>query len=420
MRILRMNEAEKKVRVPRVKGVELVLSEDFLDVCQKINKSALTPGGCQFTQKGHVIADAFLAIGKQKSDAGEFTVSMVDVTTKDDVVSFTQPSNIYPLLRKNPVYGSYTRSKNWMEAGGTYDYSTVRQNPWLSGHHHLPPLWDVGEKEVWTKNRGEMGIVRFVSRIAFPEQFPLNVPADRERGGGKPIQSGLDYREKVKSGKIPKAEDVQSFADAFTAVMKVKNDIFSSFAIVGGKDLVKWYNSSNYEPGGGSLHGSCMRSARWLEVYEKNPTSVRMLVMFNKKRDKIQGRALVWNVKTDKGEDRIFLDRVYIIKESDQELFFKYAQREGWLRKSRQTAGNVAMVDGRTEQCVNVTLTAKIRRIAYKDVPYLDTMRTFNINDFTLSNKNQLTGEYTMSSTGGGTGGIPWNRAKDLEKEQKG
>lgn len=136
------------------------------------------------------------------------------------------------------------------------------------------------------------------------------------------------------------------------------------FKIVKGKEIVDWYQESKSAPGGGSLNNSCMRNARFLEIYETNTDIISMLILVNKE-NQLLGRALLWNLSEP--EDKILLDRIYTVNDSDVNKFINYAIENDFIYKSVQSYGeNFANYNGHLE--------VQINKGEYKYYPYMDTM----------------------------------------------
>jgi hypothetical protein len=110
------------------------------------------------------------------------------------------------------------------------------------------------------------------------------------------------------------------------------NDVFSRFEIVEGDDLGFWYHRRNYEfPHQGTLGGSCQAvgNLHWLEIYIKNPQTVKLLMLKSENFDnKIIGRALLWTLD----DGRQVMDSIYTSKDSDRNVFIEYGNAKGYLQ----------------------------------------------------------------------------------------
>lgn len=184
----------------------------------------------------------------------------------------------------------------------------------------------------------------------------------------------------------PKAVD--SFVNAYKAEIAA-TQIYNRFQLVSGEDIRYWYAASNYysdpSSGGGQLGQSCMRydgkvignrenCQPFFDIYVENPEKCKMLILTHLS-GKLLGRAIVWG-PLRKPIDKIFMDRIYTVKQSDVELFKKYANEKGWIYKYNQDAHDGSyMEDGnRTQKSIAVALTPK----EYKYYPYMDTLKYYN------------------------------------------
>lgn len=202
-------------------------------------------------------------------------------------------------------------------------------------------------------------------------------------------------------------KQVEDFVNKFkTEFDTIKNDVFRKFKLVSGEDIKKYYNENSYEkPAKGSLWNSCMRYNKcgdYLDIYVKNTNQISMLVLFDKTKDKIKGRALVWKLDNPKkdGVGRIFLDRIYVRDDADVYLFIEYAKKNGWLYKLHQ---NNMPEDIYGDE---IKLDVKLENSDFDYYPYLDTL-AYKITKedttlFTNYNIKNIKYIHTMRSTEGG------------------
>ncbi len=117
---------------------------------------------------------------------------------------------------------------------------------------------------------------------------------------------------------------ISLFKSAHNAIVTNK----STFKIVKGDEIGKWYNEDSYQEGTGQLNKSCMRDKMdRLSVYYTNPDKINMLILLNED-DKLVGRALVW--KVDEPEGVTYMDRIYTVYSEDVHRFEDYARQHGW------------------------------------------------------------------------------------------
>lgn len=207
--------------------------------------------------------------------------------------------------------------------------------------------------------------------------------------------------------------------------------IYDRFKLVSGEEIRFWYAESNYSRenlGGGQnaggLLGSCMRydgkngdknTQNYLNIYCENtedaitkPTqgSCHLLILTDGNK-KLIGRAIVWkNLRKPIGET--FMDRIYTIKQSDVELFKKYATEQKWLYKYNQAANDSTYVQNgnRIEKALAISLKEK----EYRHYPYMDTLKYYTPASGRLGSTAgyEIEGfrRYKLESTGGGANGV--------------
>ena len=183
-------------------------------------------------------------------------------------------------------------------------------------------------KKLWTTNRNPLKIGRLINSL-----LPL---------------TGQSFSDSEK----------EKFVSEWKSVLGVMNDAFSKFDIVEGGKLVHFYHVDNYEDAKGTLGNSCMSEASedMLAIYSDNPQVCKLVIKYSDngsivdgkyKSSKIVARALLWT--TTNGEK--FLDRVYTIDASDEELFKKYAETNGWWCKNSQNSSQNFTAQKGAEYC---------------------------------------------------------------------
>lgn len=172
---------------------------------------------------------------------------------------------------------------------------------------------------------------------------------------------------------------IQKFGNAYQAEIAALF-IFDNFRLVKGEEIRKYYHENSYAiqgQGGGGLAGSCMRHPAcqsFFDIYVMNPEKCNLLVLLDNN-GKLLGRALVW-IGLRKPTDKTFMDRIYVGKQTDEELFKKYAIERGWLYKYQQSARDPGYVeDG---QLVKKSIAIALTPRSYKQYPYMDTMKYYN------------------------------------------
>ena len=241
--------------------------------------------------------------------------------------------------------------------------------------------------EIWTKHRTSTTIGKVVNKL-FPSKYkPNGVPG----------------------------EDIESFANLVKLERTKLENAFERFRIVDGKDIVKYYNSNTYDDRadyGSNLGSSCMRYSRcenYIEFYAKNPGVKLVILMSDEEdqKDRITGRALLWDIEYIDSEpvDRKFMDRIYVIFDSDTALFKEYAKKNGWLYKSRQTMCDDEKIHDTLDDSDN-SMELETPRCFREtgEYPYMDTMKYYNYDRRFLTNRNDDNGDtiYFLEDTGGG------------------
>lgn len=211
------------------------------------------------------------------------------------------------------------------------------------------------------------------------------------------------------TGKTYTDSEKEKFVSEWKSILGVMNNAFSKFGVVERGQLIHFYHVDNYEEAEGTLGNSCMSEAdsSWLEIYADNPEVCKMVVKWSDKgqivdgvfkSNKIVGRALLWT--TTSGD--IFMDRIYTIDSSDEELFKKYAEANGWwAKKAQNSSQNFTAVRG--SESKNPTYVVQLKRSYNDEYPYLDTLCYLNDNSGKLSNyQSEVYANKLLNDTGGG------------------
>ena len=363
----------------KIREVELVLSPRMIKTLKEMN---------------HQIAEDLLS-KHFESDEPEFKATFVDLGSEPGKVSYVMANKVPEVVEPDIVHGDYHREEPGTDElgrkvfkGGYYDYIQMYKNPWISDIGHLISLHDQQfkskEHPVWKKNRVENTAIRFV-KLLFPDKYKLNVT-----------------REEL--SKQDKPSDLESFQNMFKAVVEANSKIIVK---VNGQDIIKYYNKDNYHINSGNLGSSCMNDpgkGKYLKMYSLNPSVVEMLVLYPEDiRDKIIGRALLWKLPNG----RLFMDRVYVAKDSDEYMFVEYAKAKGYIYKSSQTYGwDYDFIDGKTGNRERHYFDIQLENTEFEYVPYLDTFQFYHKENGIISNNGRDIrhgeGWYICTDTGGG------------------
>jgi 6-pyruvoyl-tetrahydropterin synthase len=186
------------------------------------------------------------------------------------------------------------------------------------------------------------------------------------------------------------------------------------FKLVNEYEIGFWYNQSNYAEISGSLGNSCMRekSESFFNLYNDNKDVCSMLILLDEE-NKLIGRALVWKLNlhhhTKAPKELYFMDRQYVIDETDVERFRQYADEQGWAYKTKNSHSSLYDV---TYKGVNqsIAMEVQIEGGNYKNYPYMDTFKKYDPDTGILYNNdseedsgglyilNSTTGDYTEIS----------------------
>lgn len=184
-----------------------------------------------------------------------------------------------------------------------------------------------------------------------------------------------------------KQQEIENFVNLYKSEYKnsLKN---TSFKIVDGEDIIKYYHGRRYYQGNGPLNKSCMRHdncLKFLELYKMNPDKIKMVVLLDNERDLLKGRALLW--KLDVPKDMWLLDRIYTTTDSDVFLFKKYAEKNGWLYKENQTFDCVNVIENKEKKFIEMRIWINDDNFLF--FPYIDTLLYYNKREKYLTNSEK-------------------------------
>lgn len=235
--------------------------------------------------------------------------TLIDKTDKNDMISYVQSSRFY---REHP-----DQKEDLPKMGR---YSDIVKN-----------------SKFWTSGRTpEYGIGRWVRHI-YKDVL------------GAPIENDNSF-----------TASLEAFVNAYKSTHDSMFSTGDEFELVKGEDIRHWYLVDNYLEESGQLGNSCMRYAmcqEFLDIYVNNPESCQLLILKSAKDpEKIIGRALVWTLHDGPGvAGRLFMDRVYTIKDSDRIRFQEYAKKN-------------QILTGATS-----AYKIKVKEGGYEHYPYMDT-----------------------------------------------
>ena len=210
-----------------------------------------------------------------------------------------------------------------------------------------------------------------------------------------------------------KLDDLETFQSMYTATVDENSKKIEE---VKGPDIEYWYSNERYLEVKGTLGGSCMsypERNKYMSFYSLNPEKVSLLVLYPEgRRDKIIGRAMLWNIdeiNDEKVEGVKFMDRIYTSSQADEELFIMYAKKNGYYYKSSQSYGFYPTVKPNGEQ-ENMKLSVYINSIGYQYYPYVDTLTYYIKKDNKLINRiDDSERDKEIGTMTSQSGGISWN-----------
>ena len=181
----------------------------------------------------------------------------------------------------------------------------------------------------------------------------------------------------------------------FINQIKAARTTSASFEVVTGEDIAKYYLWSSYDDtsfDGSPLGDSCMQydvCQAYIDFYVEND-GVSLLILRSDD-DKIQGRALLWNLSEVDGQkvNGKFLDWVYYTWEYQILLFQNYAKERGWYHIRQNRTWHASDIwDPHSSAYAERQLKTvhNFHPSAEGLFPYVDTMKYFYVERGFLSN----------------------------------
>jgi len=185
-------------------------------------------------------------------------------------------------------------------------------------------------------------------------------------------------------------KDVEDFVNRFIALYKLS--LGTTFKILQGKDIIKAYDKNNYSSIKGidnELFKSCMsnRDTKFFDIYTQN-SACSILVAYTDDGE-IYGRGLLWNAEF-KGEPIKILDRVYTLKESDEQIFRQWAKDNGYICRKKnnncneENAHRFINTDGQEIDIMGAIV--RLQKSLFAKYPYLDTFKFVSRKENVSSN----------------------------------
>lgn len=192
-------------------------------------------------------------------------------------------------------------------------------------------------------------------------------------------------------------KEIETFVNLYKAGFSDEEE----FSLVSGEKIAHWYNSDTYYSsyGYGSLGNSCMRDVNsdYFDMY-CNSSNCKMLILT--KKGLLIGRALVWKLLQKPEGVTYFMDRIYCMKDSDENKFHKYAEEKGWMRKKMNSSNpeeGMKFIFGKKDISAHIVVKVDGDCDYY---PYLDTLKFLNKDKNKISNIGYFYG-YVLEDTNG-------------------
>jgi hypothetical protein len=207
--------------------------------------------------------------------------------------------------------------------------------------------------------------------------------------------------------------DIEQFVYKYRAeVEKLKDVLNKRFRVVKGDDIKKYYHRSKYESESGDLGNSCMRYDRcqsYLSIYTDNSQASLLILLSEAEEDKICGRAILWEMEPYEKSTKV-MDRIYVIRTADQQLFKDWAIENGYWFKERQDFSEYTEFifqdkeTGEQERRQGEFSVKLDNGGEYPSYPYMDSFKYYNPRNGTLYNSSNFDYEYELTDTEGGNG----------------
>ena len=221
-------------------------------------------------------------------------ITWVDLTDKNDVVSFVQVNRI--MRYRDSELGDPESKKQGEEPDQTPEKYLKYIKSWgvnaLIGNHFHPLFKD-------KTKRTELNVGRFANKVLTKFGYQVD-----------PVK-------------------LNKFVDNFKALFDFRKNKASQIEIVEGEEIRKWYLENNYYKPNYTLQNSCMRYShcqKYLDIYVENSQVKLAILKSPDDKNKIIGRALIWTLEN--GET--YLDRPYANNDEDVNLFKQWGRAKGW------------------------------------------------------------------------------------------
>jgi hypothetical protein len=175
-------------------------------------------------------------------------------------------------------------------------------------------------------------------------------------------------------------KEVEIFSTLFR---NIQSKIDFSFKVVTGSNIRKYYHYQSYYSESGSLGNSCMKydsCQDYLELYTENKDVCSLLIAVDG-RNRLIGRALLWDFS-----DQKIMDRIYTINDEDFQFHFKkWADDNGYIYKREQKWNNTLYFESKGKTIFK-EISFQIDSTNLEHYPYMDTFKFLDFDNNTLYN----------------------------------
>jgi len=388
-RLLRYEDMFQSVGISAMLEAKIAFAEDFEEVLDRIRR----------TGSDRVSKELLDLVGKEV-DVNTNYIGII--RSKEDMVAFKPDDKIAKAATARQPGAHYDRLSERI-LGKAYRIPSPGQSGIIE---RSIPQEEAGDG--WGHVYGNSELVVFMWRDAKGEGRCIFDRRSLESGPAsvKPVEVSVG---RLVRGLLSKAgiefsdSEIEQFVYRYKAEIAKMKDVMKRFRIVSGPEIRKAYHQESYEAIVGTLGNSCMRypdCQGYFGIYVENPDVCSLVVLDSEKEGKICGRALLW---TDT-EGRKIMDRIYVNRREDEELFKEFARNSGFWHKESQNMDENPFVspEGSAEKISSIV---KVKGY-FSYYPYLDTFKYYRDrgDNSHLTNDERNGFDYVLTSTEGTNG----------------
>lgn len=166
--------------------------------------------------------------------------------------------------------------------------------------------------------------------------------------------------------------DIEKFTNNFKSTWNKKHGITTrKTEVVKGKDILKWYNISNYNSSNGTLGNSCMRYEKvnhFMNIYAENPDKISMVIITEE--NKLLARALFWildETSLESTSQKFYLDRIYTEQDSDVNFIYD------WVVENLCDKDPKKLYSHKQGHNSDFNMKVFLKKTTFEHYPYADT-----------------------------------------------